>query len=160
MTDELVYIHSDSLLADSQQIIEAAQQTAYRAVNEVLVRRNWLLGKRIAEENMNGTRIERYGAKTITDLADQLTNQYGKGFDKRALYRFVKFYQLYPEIMGTVSPQSLDSVNRQIVGTTSPQSCDVNVSCSIKKQLLSWSHYERLIQVLDPDARAWYEKKH
>ncbi len=28
MTEELVYIHSDSLLADSQQIIEAAQQMA------------------------------------------------------------------------------------------------------------------------------------
>lgn len=28
MTEELVYIHSDSLLADSQQIIETTQHTA------------------------------------------------------------------------------------------------------------------------------------
>jgi hypothetical protein len=44
------------------------------------------------------------------ERANQLTNQYGKGFDKRSLYRFVKFYQLYPEIVGTVSPQSFHSL--------------------------------------------------
>ncbi len=27
-------------------------------------------------------------------------------FDKRSLYRYVQFYQMYPEIVGTVTPQS------------------------------------------------------
>lgn len=54
MADKLVYHHTDNLLADSQQIIEAAQRTAYLAVNAILLRRNWLLGKRIAEEVLKG----------------------------------------------------------------------------------------------------------
>lgn len=40
----------NSLLTDSKAIIEQALGTAYRMVNILLVKRNWLLGKRIAEE--------------------------------------------------------------------------------------------------------------
>lgn len=38
----------NSLLTDSEAIIEQALGTAYRMVNILLVKRNWLLGKRIA----------------------------------------------------------------------------------------------------------------
>ena len=96
---------TDNLLDDICNIIEDAQKTAIKTVNITLVMRNWLLGRRIAAESMNGSRSERYGAGIIEELAKKLTNLYGSGFDKRALYRYVKFYQLYPEIVGTVSPQ-------------------------------------------------------
>jgi predicted nuclease of restriction endonuclease-like (RecB) superfamily len=46
---DIIYIKSDDLLLDAQQIIETAQRYAYRAVNIAIVQRNWLLGKRIAE---------------------------------------------------------------------------------------------------------------
>ena len=49
---EIVYIKNNNLLHDAQQIIETAQQFAYRAVNVALVQRNWLLGKRIADPNI------------------------------------------------------------------------------------------------------------
>ena len=122
MSENLTYYHSENLLADSQRIIEAAQRTAYQTVDQVLVLRNWLLGKRISECNMDGDRKDRYGEKIIAQLSEQLTNQYGKGFDKRALYRFVKFYRLYPEIAATVSPQSFDGDDSRIAATASPQS--------------------------------------
>lgn len=81
----------------------------------------------------------------------------GKGFDSRALYRYVKFYQLYPEIVGTVSPQSSAGTESKIVGTASPQSEQGVAMVRTDKELLSWSHYERLIQVVNSDARKWYE---
>ncbi|MBR6862353.1 MAG: hypothetical protein IKM73_13635 [Acidaminococcaceae bacterium] len=110
------------LYEDLSTIIESAQKSAYQTVDHILVLRNWLLGKHIAEENMGGTHAERYGESIISTLAQQLTDEYGKGFDRRALYRYVKFYQLYPEIVETVSPLSIESSSTEIVAPASPQS--------------------------------------
>ena len=41
---------------------------------------------------MGGSRAERYGSGIIAELSEQLTRIYGKGFDKRSLYRYVQFY--------------------------------------------------------------------
>ncbi len=51
-----ITLHDDALLSqegllkDSCIIIEQAQQSAYKAVNETLIKRNWLLGMRIQHE--------------------------------------------------------------------------------------------------------------
>ena len=50
----MYYIKSDNLLQDTQQIIETAREFAYKTVNVALIQRNWLLGKRIAEEDLQG----------------------------------------------------------------------------------------------------------
>lgn len=113
---------SDDLQKDLYGIIENAQQTAIVSVNSVLVIRNWLIGMRISREKMNGTRSERYGESIISELTDELTQKYVKGFDKRSLYRYVQFYQSYPEIVGIMTSQSYDLENSGIVGTTTPQS--------------------------------------
>ncbi len=47
-----------------------------------MVQRNWLLGKRIADEELQGE-----------DRAE-----YGKGFAKSNLYQLVQFYKFFPEI--------------------------------------------------------------
>ena len=94
--DELIqYRSTNDIYDDICQIIEEAQRVAVQSVNTALVLRNWLLGKRIATENMDGTRAERYGEKIIAGLSEELTQKYGKGFDKRSLYRYVQFYQQY-----------------------------------------------------------------
>lgn len=133
MTEELTYINSANLFADASTIIETAKNVAYRSVNIVLVRRNWLLGKRITEELFGQqTREELYGQKIITELAQQLTQKYGGGFDRSSLYKYIRFYQCFPNIVDTANPQSF---------------------------LLGWSHYRVLLQVEDETARGWYEKE-
>ncbi len=115
MNELIEYNMSDDLRKDLNDIIENSQQSAIASVNSVLVMRNWLLGMRITKENMGGTRSERYGEGIISELASELTKKYGKGFDKRSLYRYVQFYQTYPEIVGTPTPQSNTSDNSGIV---------------------------------------------
>ena len=133
MTEELTYIKSPSLFADASTIIETAKNAAYRSVNIVLVRRNWLLGKRIAEEQIGEqTRDELYGKSIIQNLANELTATYGSGFDFSSLYKYVRFYQCFPNILDTANPKSF---------------------------LLDWSHYRVLLQVEDETARTWYEKE-
>ena len=40
--------NTGNIMRDMREIIESSRLTAYQAVNSVLVRRNWLLGRRIA----------------------------------------------------------------------------------------------------------------
>lgn len=127
------YVKTDDILKDMCDIIESSQKSAHQAVNIALVRRNWLLGYRIASEEMQGEERAKYGAEIIKKLARELSAEYGKGFTKSNLYSFYAFYKAYPEIFQTVSGKS--------------------------QELLSWSHYAVLLQVNDKNARAWYEKE-
>lgn len=87
-------------------IIEDARARAYRQINESLVRRNWELGKIIAEEELNGEDRAKYGASVIKELSKRLTATYGKGFTKTNLYSYVNFYNLFPRIFHSLSGKS------------------------------------------------------
>ena len=106
------YTPTNDLLNDAKQIIEVSQKAAYRAVNLALVQRNWLLGYRIAQEELKGEGRSEYGTAVIRKLAKELTAEYGKGFDYSSLYKYFRFYKLYPEIVDSVSPQSQDTSYR------------------------------------------------
>lgn len=82
---------TDDILKDMCGIIESSRDAAYRAVNTALVQRNWLIGYRIAEEEIKGADRAEYGAGVITKLAKELTTEYGRGFTKSNLYSFYAF---------------------------------------------------------------------
>ena len=86
----------DGLYHDACLIIDQAQVSAYRSVNETLIKRNWLLGMRIQYEVLNDKRAE-YGESVIKELANALTMQYGKGFTWRNLYNYMDFYQKHED---------------------------------------------------------------
>lgn len=67
------YIKSGNLLQDVRQIIEKARSFAYNAVNVAMVQRNCLLGRRIAEEELQGDDRAKYGAEVIKRLSKELT---------------------------------------------------------------------------------------
>ena len=119
------YGNTGDIVADAKLIIDSAQRSAHRSVNVALVVRNWLLGRRIVEEELgDATRHELYGREVVEQLAVKLTEQYGRGYTKRSLYQYVQFYRLFPEIVQTASAQSLPP--------------------------LSWGHYSELLRVEDP----------
>lgn len=130
---DIDYIKTSDLASDAEHIIDAAQSFSRKAVNVALVQRNWLLGRRIAEEELDGEDRASYGTKTVRDLAKRLTAKYGKGFTRSNLYRYVQFYKTYPEIVATASRQS--------------------------NGILSWSHYLVLLRINEKAAREWYEKE-
>ena len=76
------YTHTDDILADARAIIDGAREKAYKAINITLVQRNWLLGQRIAIEELKGEDRAEYGAEVIQRLSTELTKEYGKGFTK------------------------------------------------------------------------------
>lgn len=127
------FVKTDDILKDMCGIIESSQKAAYRAINTTLIQRNWLLGYRIASEELQGEDRAKYGAEIIKKLAKELSAEYGKGYTKSNLYSFYSFYKTYPDIFQTPSGKSVG--------------------------LLSWSHYAALLQVKDKSARDWYEKE-
>ena len=56
-------------------IIESSRKAAYQAVNTALVQRNWLLGLRIASEELQGEKRAEYGTEVIKKLSVELTRQ-------------------------------------------------------------------------------------
>ena len=128
-----VYQKSENILIDVQNIIETSQRQAYHTIDTILSQRNWLIGYRIAEEELKGENRAEYGANVIKQLSRELTKVYGKGFTKTNLYNFYSFYKCFPEIFHSLSGKS--------------------------PRVLSWTHYRCLIQVKDEKARRWYEKE-
>ena len=112
----VVMQETGELYQDACTIIEQAQAMAYRAVNEVLIKRNWLLGMRIQLEVLKDKRAE-YGENIIKELANALTVQYGKGFTWRNLYNYIDFYQkheglfLVQNVVETNSTEILHAVS-------------------------------------------------
>lgn len=71
-------IKDNVLFKDACNIIEQAQVAAYRAVNETLIKRNWLLGLRIQHEILKDQRAE-YGEQIVKNLSKALMGKYGEG---------------------------------------------------------------------------------
>ena len=108
---DIVPIEKGSLLNDTSDIIEQARQAVYHTVNVTLIMRNWLLGMRIHKEVLKEKRAE-YGEQVLIELAKQLTQKYGRGFNKSNLYLFVTFYLNYPNIFQSLTGKSNESSNR------------------------------------------------
>ncbi len=127
------FVKTDDILKDMCGIIESSQKIAYKAVNASLIQRNWLIGYRIAEEELQGEIRSEYGLQIIKSLSKELTQLYGKGYDRSNLYHCLRFYKMFPEIVDTMCRQSAN--------------------------LLSWSHYRALLQIENEEMREWYAKE-
>ena len=79
------YQKTENIVEDVRNIIEVSQKEAYRAVNTILSQRNWLIGYRIAEEELAGEGRAEYGVEIIKRLSRELTDKYGKGYHRNLL---------------------------------------------------------------------------
>ena len=140
---EPLYQADDLFIDEIKQIVSKARQKAYSAINFAQVEANWLIGKRISEQELAGKDRAAYGQYIIRMLAQELTREFGNGFSLTNIKNFRKFYLLFNDlpIGQTLSDQF-----------SSPKSQTLS-------DLLSWSHYERIIRVENEHARAWYVKE-
>ena len=135
----------EHLFEESCLIIDEAQHEAFHAVNIALLKRNWLLGKRLNEELLKYSRAD-YGKRVIQELSGLLVQKYGKGFSKSNLYNYILFNQLYPDIFQLSTGKSArHDILQSVTGKSSIR--------------LTWTHYSVLLQVRDEEARAWYEQE-
>jgi predicted nuclease of restriction endonuclease-like (RecB) superfamily len=125
----ITFLYSPDFIREIKQIIAQARQKAYIAINSAMVEAYWQMGRRIVEQEQQGKDRADYGSQLLKSLSKELTAEFGKGFSLGSLYYYRQFYQTFPEIFAT------------------------------PWRILTWSHYKRLMQVSNANARTWYLKE-
>lgn len=118
-----------ALLDDLRKLIESARLQTAHAVNSTLVIMYWQIGKRIREDVLQNERAE-YGKEILQTLSGELTQEYGRGFDRRNLYYMVRFAEVFQ---------------------------DEKIVNALRSQL-SWTHFRELLSIEDPLKRDFYSE--
>ncbi|MBE6343569.1 MAG: DUF1016 domain-containing protein [Lentimicrobiaceae bacterium] len=121
-------VSSQAFVNEVCEIIERGRKQAYDAVNGSMIETYWKIGRRIVEEEQCGNERAEYGKHVIEHLSRELTMRYGKGFSKRYLAYFRKFYLTIDDL--------------QILQT--------------RLQNLTWSHILTALRVDTEVAIRWY----
>lgn len=152
-------------VSDLKAIVYTAKAKAYQAADLYNVASNWLVGRRIVEQEQHGEARAQYGKHVIEIASLALTEEFGKGYSIVNLKSFRKFYLTfkYLQIGQTLSAQSAD---RQVSKGQTPSVLSESMIPSAELELaqilpanLSWSHYERLMRIADEDERDWYMRE-
>lgn len=161
MTDAILNkkeILSDDLkfISDLRAIVYTAKSNAYQAADLYNVACNWLVGRRIVEQEQKGQTRAQYGKHIIEIASKALTEEFGKGYSIVNLKSFRKFYLTfnYLQIGQTPSAQS--------AGDNFSKEQTVSAEFGLVRNIpvnLSWSHYERLMRIDDDGERDWYMRE-
>lgn len=81
-----------SFISELKHIVWHTREQAYRAINYAQITTNWLLGKRLIEQEQQGKQRAEYGEHIIDLASKALTKEFGKGFSPVNLVNFRKFY--------------------------------------------------------------------
>jgi predicted nuclease of restriction endonuclease-like (RecB) superfamily len=92
----MMSLEKNFLFESIREIVERARVRVYSVANSVLLESYWQIGKLIVEDEQAGAQRAEYGKSTLRNLADQLTFEYGKGYDESNLRNMRAFYQAFP----------------------------------------------------------------
>ncbi len=84
------------LLASLRALIADGRKQALRAVDAVQVQTCWQVGRHIVEFEQGGAGRAEFGSRLLSRLAEQLTAEFGKGFDASNLRHMRLFYRAFP----------------------------------------------------------------
>ena len=115
-------------IQEIKQILSQARQKTYQAINTAMVEAYWKIGERIVLEEQNGQERAAYGHEVIKNISKELSQEFGRGFSERTIRGFRQFYLSFPD--------------EQIWQTLSAK--------------LSWSHFQSILKVSNPNARQYY----
>ncbi len=143
-------------ISDIKAIVYTAKQKAYQAADIYQVVSNWLIGRRIVEQEQHGKERAQYGKHIVELASEALTAEFGKGYSVVNIKSFRKFYLTFNNLLigQTVSDQSENGL------TIKGQSVSAELELAkILPSNLSWSHYERLMRIKNEDERDWYMRE-
>jgi predicted nuclease of restriction endonuclease-like (RecB) superfamily len=84
------------LLTHIADVIQQSRQQVQLAVNSAMVHCYWQIGRLIVEHEQQGQARAAYGKQQLQVLSEQLTAEFGKGFDARNLRNMRAFFLAYP----------------------------------------------------------------
>ena len=140
-------IDFDALVKTIQEINGEFAAQASRAVNVSLTLRNWCIGAYIHGYELNGSDRAQYGEGLLINLSEELKRLNVSACGKRQLYNYLRFYQIYPQIMQSVTAklQQLDlQFNNFNIEKVRSTTALLSVDPQKLLNKLSYTHIEQL----------------
>ena len=144
----------EQLIGAIQAVHEELTAQVNHAVNLSLTLRNWLIGFYIQEYEQNGSDRAVYGTKLLPSLSRKLATLGITRVEERELRRYRQFYQFYPQIGESVTPQLKNDLLALV-----PEIRESLTPISGKQLIskLSFTHIAELLRIDDATKRAFYE---
>ena len=146
---------NQTYVLEIKQIIQNARKKAYNAVNTAMIEAYWLVGKRIVEEEQNGSKRANYGKEILVNLSNELLADLGKGYSVSNLKNFRQFFLTFPNL---IQIRQTLSGEFNAIGQTLSAQFEKPVSSRLS-EFINWSHYQLIMRVKDENARAYYLKE-
>jgi predicted nuclease of restriction endonuclease-like (RecB) superfamily len=119
--------NSEELFNNISALIDESRKQITIRVNKEMTVLNWNIGRMI-NSRILGNKRAGYGDQIVATRSQQLTNTYGRGFDKSFISRMINFYKCFPD--------------EERIGALSQQ--------------LSWSHFVELLSIPHEIQRDFY----
>jgi hypothetical protein len=72
-------------------LLHAARTASARSINALMTASYWAIGRRIVQFEQQGEERAEYGDALVSQLADDLTRQFGRGFSQPNLWKMRAF---------------------------------------------------------------------
>ena len=152
--DKILTEPEKHFVSDLRNIAGEAKRQAYCAADHMLVIRNWLIGRRIVEQEQEGQERAGYGKQVIELASQSLTAEYGRGFSVTSIKNMRSFYNKFRNLQ--IGQAALDQFNIAQFSIGQPL---LDQSAIPFYPNVSWLHYERLMRIEDENERLWYLKE-
>ena len=97
MSKRIANSHYEHLKQQIGELLRQGREQAGRAVNTILVKTYWQIGRHIVEFEQAGKVKAAYGAELLDRLSRDLTLSYGKGFSRSNLTYMRKMFLTFPK---------------------------------------------------------------
>jgi len=116
-----------NLVHELRTLIEAGRGHVAQTVNSELVWTYWQIGTRL-RQHVLGEERGAYGERVVANVAKVLSEEYGRGFNKRNLHHMIRFAEVFPD------PDLVHALRSQ----------------------MSWTHLREIVALDDPLKRRFY----
>ncbi|PAC26485.1 hypothetical protein BWI92_25825 [Flectobacillus sp. BAB-3569] len=138
------------------EILRNTQQRAYSAVNLSMIDAYWHIGQKIVEEEQQGNERAKYGDNLLQRLSQELSDEFGKGFNLTNLKYIRQFYLAFPirhalrgELSWTHYRLLLKVQNEKARQYYLQEAIDNQWSTRILERQINSLYYERLLASQD-----------
>lgn len=94
--DKIKEARYTTLLDTIGSILEKGRKSAHHAVDNIMVKTYWQVGREIVEYEQEGREKAEYGSKLLDRISRDLSNKHGKGFSRSNVVYMRLFYIKYP----------------------------------------------------------------
>ncbi len=144
------------IIEDLKALIHSSKAQLLQSVNTVMVQTYWHIGKMIVEDEQKGESRAEYGKQQLQHISQELTKEFGKGFDARNLRNMRQFYLTF-SIWNAVSAKLSWTHYRILIRVENAharewyitETIQNNWSARALERQISKLYYERLLSSTD-----------